>query len=156
MECSINNQQDDFPVSSELKDLLAEVLAVAARLEGVAPDAEVSLTLVDDATIQEYNRIYRGIDAPTDVLAFALEETVPEEPAYVDPSGNKLLGDILVSVATAKRQAGLYGHSLERELAFLSVHGFLHLLGYDHSSAEEAARMEERQEAILSQVGLKR
>ena len=156
MECSINNQQDDFPVSSELKDLLAEVLAVAARLEGVAPDAEVSLTLVDDATIQEYNRNYRGIDAPTDVLAFALEETVPEEPAYVDPSGNKLLGDILVSVATAKRQAGLYGRSLERELAFLSVHGFLHLLGYDHSSAEEAARMEERQEAILSQVGLKR
>lgn len=116
----------------------------------------MSLTLVDEATIQEFNRNYRGIDAPTDVLAFALEGTSPEEPVYVDPSGNKLLGDIIVSVPTAISQAGAYEHSPERELAFLAVHGFLHLLGYDHASKSAAGKMEERQKAILSRLGLKR
>jgi len=156
MECSINNQQDDFPVAGGLISLLTGVLQAAAEVEGIDPAAEVGLTLVNDAAIQEFNRNYRGINAPTDVLAFALEETSPDEPAYVDPSGNRLLGDIIVSVPTAIRQAGVYGHSPDRELAFLAVHGFLHLLGYDHASEVEAAKMEERQEAILTRMGLNR
>lgn len=96
------------------------------------------------------------MDAPTDVLSFALEEKSPDEPAYADPGGDKLLGDIIISVPTAVRQAGEYGHSLARELAFLAVHGFLHLLGYDHDTAAGAADMEARQEAILAGVGLRR
>ncbi|AKX93350.1 rRNA maturation RNase YbeY [Neomoorella thermoacetica] len=156
MECSINNQQADYPVGEELLSTLNRVLQAAAAAEGVAGEAEVSLTLVDDAAIKELNRTYRGVDAPTDVLSFALEEKGPDEPAYADPGGDKLLGDIIISVPTAVRQAGEYGHSLARELAFLAVHGFLHLLGYDHDTAAGAADMEARQEAILAGVGLRR
>ncbi|WP_406677973.1 rRNA maturation RNase YbeY [Moorella sp. ACPs] len=156
MECSINNQQDDYPLGEELISLLEKVLQEAAAVEGVDPGAEVGLTLVDDAAIQDLNRTYRGVDAPTDVLSFALEETSPGEPAYFDPRVDRLLGDIVVSVPTAVRQAQNYGHSLARELAFLTVHGFLHLLGYDHGTEDAAARMEARQEDILTRVGLKR
>ncbi|CEP68226.1 Endoribonuclease YbeY [Moorella glycerini] len=156
MECSINNQQDDYPLGEELISLLEKVLQEAAAVEGVDPGTEVGLTLVDDAAIQDLNRTYRGIDAPTDVLSFALEETSPGEPAFVDPGVDRLLGDIVVAVPTAARQAQNYGHSLARELAFLTVHGFLHLLGYDHGTEEEAARMEARQEAILARMGLER
>lgn len=156
MECSINNQQADYPVDAELLSTLNRVLEAAATTEGVAGEAEVSLTLVDDAAIRELNRTYRGVDAPTDVLSFALEETAPEEPGYTDPGEDRLLGDIIISVPTAVRQAGEYGHSLARELAFLAVHGFLHLLGYDHATAAGAADMEARQEAILAGVGLGR
>ncbi|GEA16481.1 endoribonuclease YbeY [Moorella sp. E308F] len=156
MECSINNQQDDYPLGEELISLLEKVLQEAAAVEGVDPGAEVGLTLVDDAAIRDLNRTYRGIDAPTDVLSFALEETSPGEPAHFDPRVDRLLGDIVVSVPTAARQAQNYGHSLARELAFLTVHGFLHLLGYDHGTEDAAARMEARQEDILARVGLKR
>ncbi|MGI9860793.1 rRNA maturation RNase YbeY [Moorella naiadis] len=156
MECSINNQQDDYPLDEELLAALRRVLAAAAAAAGVTGNTEVALTLVDDAAIQELNRNYRGVDAPTDVLSFALEEAGAAEPVYYDPGVDRLLGDIVISVPTAVRQAGEYGHSLARELAFLAVHGFLHLLGYDHGTADAAAAMEERQEAILAEAGLSR
>ncbi|MBC7324918.1 MAG: rRNA maturation RNase YbeY [Moorella sp. (in: Bacteria)] len=156
MECSINNRQDDYPLGEELLSLLERVLAAAAAMEGVGPAAEVGLTLVDDAAIRELNRTYRGLDTPTDVLSFALEEAGPGEPPHAGPEADRLLGDIVVSVPTAARQASLYGHSLARELAFLAVHGFLHLLGYDHDTAAGAARMEARQEEVLARLGLER
>ncbi|MDN5345240.1 MAG: putative rRNA maturation factor [Clostridia bacterium] len=156
MECSVNNQQDDYPVGEELISLLTRALQEAARAEGIDVRAEVGLTLVDDAAMQDLNREYRGVDAPTDVLSFALEEAGPGEPAYTDPGADRLLGDIVIAVPTASRQAEQYGHSLAREMAFLAVHGFLHLLGYDHRTAEEAARMEARQEAVLAGMGLGR
>ncbi|MGI6285249.1 rRNA maturation RNase YbeY [Neomoorella humiferrea] len=156
MECSINNLQDDYPLKEEVISLLERVLQEAAAVLGVDGQAEVSLTLVDDAAIQDLNRTYRGIDAPTDVLSFALEENVPDEPVSFTPEVERLLGDIVISVPAAVRQAREYGHSLERELAFLAVHGFLHLLGYDHEGEEAAARMEARQEEILARMGLKR
>lgn len=156
MECSINNLQDDYPLKEEVISLLERVLQEAAAVLGVDGQAEVSLTLVDDAAIQDLNRTYRGIDAPTDVLSFALEENVPEEPVSFTLEVERLLGDIVISVPAAVRQSREYGHSLERELAFLAVHGFLHLLGYDHEGEEAAARMEGLQEEILTRVGLKR
>ncbi|WP_258360264.1 rRNA maturation RNase YbeY [Moorella sulfitireducens (nom. illeg.)] len=156
MECFINNQQDSYPLGEEMISLLEKVLQVAAAVEGLDQETEVGLTLVDDAAIRELNRAYRGIDAPTDVLSFALNETGPGEPVCLDPRGDRLLGDIIVSVPTATRQAQDYGHSPARELAFLTVHGFLHLLGYDHDTEEAAARMEARQEEILARVGLGR
>ncbi|MDK2820895.1 MAG: putative rRNA maturation factor [Clostridia bacterium] len=156
MECSINNQQDDFSVGDDLIAVLEEVLRIAGNYENVEERTEVSLTLVDDNFIRELNRVYRNIDKPTDVLSFALEETGPEEIIIQEDIGERLLGDIFISVPTAINQAKEYGHSPKRELAFLAVHGFLHLLGYDHETEAEAREMETIQEKVLSEVGLKR
>lgn len=139
---------------------LEAVAAAALAAEGMPPYAEVSVTLVDDDEIQTLNRDYRGKDAPTDVLSFPIWE--PEEIADLRlhperyPERPLLLGDVVISVPTAIRQAEEYGHGVDRELAYLCVHGVLHLLGYDHE--EEAARqaMRQREEAILAEAGLVR
>ncbi|WP_044642382.1 rRNA maturation RNase YbeY [Risungbinella massiliensis] len=119
------------------------------------PPVEVVLTIVDNDKIQEINREHRNLDRPTDVLSFPLYEAdedfvLEEEEEFVS------LGDIVLSMPQAKKQALDYGHSLEREVAFLAVHGFLHLLGYDHETQEEEKEMFARQEAILQQIGLTR
>ena len=106
-------------------------------------DCEVSILLTDDAEIQVLNRHYRQIDAPTDVLAFAMREGIDSD---LNPH---LLGDVVISLQTAQRQSLAQGHAFEVELALLTVHGILHLLGYDHQMPEEAAIMFEKQEAIL-------
>lgn len=106
--------------------------------------SEVSLWLTDDAEIQRLNDQYRGVDAPTDVLAFAMREG---EDGALHPS---LLGDVVISVETAQRQA--VEGDLRRELALLTVHGILHLLGYDHQAVEDAAQMEDKQAQILQEL----
>ena len=106
-------------------------------------DCEVSILLTDDAEIQVLNHQYRHIDKPTDVLAFAMREGVGGD---LNP---QLLGDLVISVPTAQRQSIAHGHSLDIELAILSVHGTLHLLGYDHQTPEEAEIMFEEQETLL-------
>lgn len=116
--------------------------------------AEVSLMLTDDESIHEMNREYRGIDRPTDVLSFALEEGEEEE-IFGGPEEN-LLGDIIISVETAVRQAEEYGHSVEREMSFLALHGMLHLLGYDHMEEEERQEMRAQEKAILAALGINR
>lgn len=154
MECFINNQLDS-ELDPGLERMIRELLAEAARLEGVPEEAEVSLTLVDDEEIRRLNRNFRGIDAPTDVLSFALQEKVPGEPEIRGEEGELLLGDIFISLDTARRQAKACGHSLEREIGVLVVHGFLHLLGYDHDTPEAEEIMFRRQEELLSKVGLR-
>jgi probable rRNA maturation factor len=148
-------EQFDFAID----EVLTQAIQAAARYEEVAA-GEVVLSLVDDATIQELNRNYRSKDTPTDVLSFAMEETLDEEPEifFDEEDGEPLpmLGDIIISVPTAKRQAEEYGHSLKREMAFLAVHGFLHLIGYDHMTEEDEKEMFSRQDAILDQIGLTR
>lgn len=135
----------------------SELLQLAAEMEEVNPNAEVSITFVDNARIQEINRDYRGIDKPTDVISFALEEEGEGEIVVVgDDDLPTVLGDIIVSIPKAEEQAKDYGHSFERELGFLLVHGFLHLLGYDHLNEEDEKKMFSRQEEILQQFGLKR
>jgi probable rRNA maturation factor len=143
-------------------ELLTKALEHAARHEGIT-SGEVVISLVDDETIHELNRTYRGKDAPTDVLSFAMLETGEEEPPVrfdeedaAEMEGGDMLGDIIISVPTAKRQAEEYGHSLERELAFLAVHGFLHLIGYDHETEEEEKEMFSRQDAIMEAAGITR
>lgn len=133
---------------------LEELLEKAARavLESEkTPSAEVSLHLTDDAGIRALNRTYRHIDAPTDVLSFGLG---PEDGDA--PGGVVLLGDVIVSLERAREQAHEYGHSFEREVAFLVVHGVLHLLGYDHETDAERAEMRAREEAVLAELGLRR
>ena len=108
------------------------------------PEAELSILLSDDATIHALNREYRGIDRPTDVLAFAMGEG---EGAAVQPH---VLGDVVISVPTARRQAEAHGRSVSAELTFLLAHGLLHLVGYDHRTRDEERRMSARTDALLA------
>lgn len=154
MQIEISNQQEKMTVTQAIEDRIIEVLEETARVHEVDDLAEVSLMFTDDETIHEMNREYRGIDRPTDVLSFALEEGEEEE-IYGGPEEN-LLGDIIISVETAARQAEEYGHSVEREMAFLALHGMLHLLGYDHMEEEERQQMRAQEEAILASLGITR
>ncbi len=125
-------------------DTLAAAVDGALQLEG-RPGALVSVHLADDALLRELNRIYRGLDRPTDVLSFLLGE---EEGAA--------LGDVVLSRPRASAQAGAYGHSELRELCYLAVHGTLHLLGYDDADAEGEAAMAAKAEEVLGRLGVVR
>lgn len=158
-----NNEQEVMEVKEELISLLEKLLQEAGKAEGIE-DGEVALTFVTDEAIHELNREYRGIDRPTDVLSFAMNESLDEEMDIVFEleEGEELedlgdeLGDIIISVERARSQSEEYGHSLEREIGFLFVHGFLHLLGYDHQDTASEKVMMDKQEAVLAQVGLVR
>ena len=123
--------------------------AAAATLEQQSAPAEDDLTIVltDDEQLQDLNREFRDIDAPTDVLSFPSSESDPE-------TGRRYLGDILISVQRAEEQAAVGGHPLEAEIQLLVVHGVLHLLGHDHAEAEEKARMWAAQAEVLARLGL--
>ncbi|MCY7801484.1 MULTISPECIES: rRNA maturation RNase YbeY [Bacillus] len=141
------------------EDRLAEIeklLQFAAAEEGVADGAEVSVTIVNNEEIQKINKEYRGKDYPTDVISFALEEDGEGEIEIIGADMPPVLGDIIISVDKAQEQAEEYGHSLMRELGFLTVHGFLHLLGYDHMTEEEEKEMFTKQKEILNRYGLSR
>jgi probable rRNA maturation factor len=157
-----SNEQDAVKLEDGWIARLEQLLRLAGEAEGIE-EGEVALTFVDDARIRELNRDYRGIDRPTDVLSFALRDDGGEpdivfdelEDGAADPVSG-MLGDIVISLERAKAQSEEYGHSLEREIGFLFVHGFLHLLGYDHRTAEEEAVMFAKQEEILRLAGLSR
>jgi probable rRNA maturation factor len=137
-----------------MNQTVKSVLDKAASVLEIEEHVEVSVVFADDDYIQELNCQYRGKDTPTDVLSFALEEG--EEPDIYEGPPETLLGDIVISLETAIRQAESFGHSLERELAYLTVHGMLHLMGYDHETDEEKAAMRQQEEAILNQLGISR
>jgi probable rRNA maturation factor len=143
-------------VTEEQIGMIEKLLNYAAEVENVQDEAEVSVTFVDNEKIREINRDYRGKDKPTDVISFALEEMGDGEIEIVGAETPPVLGDIIISVPKAREQAEEYGHSFMRELGFLVVHGFLHLLGYDHETEEEEKEMFSKQEQILEQFGLKR
>ncbi|MCP8967166.1 rRNA maturation RNase YbeY [Ectobacillus ponti] len=143
-------------VTEEQKDTIQSLLQTAAEIEGVEEGAEMSITFVDNDRIQELNREYRDKDKPTDVISFAMEDEVEGELQIVGEELPRVLGDIIISIPKTKEQAEEYGHSFMRELGFLSVHGFLHLLGYDHMTEEEEKDMFGRQEEILNAFGLQR
>ena len=163
LQLAWNNEQEEIAISEELVSTLELLLQKAGDVEGVS-DGEVALTFVDDKQIHELNMEYRGIDRPTDVLSFAMNEFTDEELDIVYELEEdeelqdmpEMLGDIIISVNRAQIQSEEYGHSLEREIGFLFVHGFLHLLGYDHQDKESEAEMMGKQEAVLAEVGLTR
>ena len=135
--------------------LLRETISAALAAEGVAVPCEVDVLLTDDEGIHQINLEQRGVDAPTDVLSFPLG--VDGKYDVDENNGCKMLGDIVISMERAQEQANLYGHPLQREVAFLTVHSMLHLLGYDHENGGlEAMRMREKEEAVLLQLGLPR
>lgn len=144
---------DCTPEELQAIEWIEKALVRAIHAEEM-PLVEVSVIVVDNDKIHEMNKQYREMDRHTDVLSFPLWENASEwEESVMDVIP---LGDIVISLPKAKEQAAEYGHSLERELAFLATHGFLHLIGYLHDCEEEEQRMFQRQEQILSEIGLKR
>lgn len=147
-----NNSQEG-PVSYALKMLIRRSVIAALDYEGYSNDCEVSVTLTDNEGIHALNKQYRNIDAPTDVLSFPLVEYESTEEPPVDDA--TMLGDIVISLERAEEQAEEFGHSFEREVAFLTVHSMLHLLGYDHVNSEaEDEEMRSRQRDIMKTLGL--
>ena len=141
---------------AEIEALLLDVCARTLKLEGV-PRAEVSVVVTGDARVHELNRAYRGVDLPTDVLSFPLFEAGEVRNAFtLEGDAPIALGDIVISVDTAAAQGDEYGHGIRRELAFLAVHGLLHLLGYDHETDAQRAEMRAREERVLASLGLVR
>lgn len=136
--------------------LVEKLMQHAANHLQIEDDSEVSVTFVTNEAIQEINCEYRDKDQPTDVISFALEEMGEGEIVIVGEGLPRVLGDIIISTERAEEQAEEYGHSFERELGFLAVHGFLHLLGYDHMTEEDEKEMFAKQDEILSSYGLGR
>jgi len=157
----ISNLQDKHQVSEEVEALIERVATQTQKQEEIDEEVEVSIALVDDAYIKELNREYRGKDCATDVLSFAFRDS-EEEINYGDLEDElefaeaEVLGDIVISLETAQRQAAEFSHSFEREVAFLTVHGLLHLIGYDHMTEDEEKIMLAKQEAVLKALEINR
>lgn len=147
---------DIYDETNRLDDVLLQtlenVLETACSSESVPEEAELSVTFTGDAQIRKLNREFRNKDTATDVLSFPMEE----EAAFFPEEMPLMLGDIIISVDTAVRQAEEYGHSLEREICFLAVHGFLHLNGYVHDTEQAEQQMIEKQKDILHQHGIQK
>lgn len=153
MEIILSNLPENLDIDTAWSDTVKEAVLKVGELYAL-DNAEVSITLTDNSSIHEINRKYRNVDRPTDVISFALNEG--DEPEIEGEIPVNMLGDIIISVEKAIEQAKDYGHSTRRELAFLTVHGMLHLLGYDH--IEEADRIEMRQEEdfVMKKLGISR
>ena len=147
-----NETQERVP--RKVRTLIKRAVVSSLEHEGFCNSAEVSVTFVDNEGIRALNSQYRGIDAATDVLSFPLTDFEGGEQPPIDEQSVSL-GDIVISLERAREQATEFGHSYEREIAFLCVHSMLHLLGYDHvNSEQEDADMRARQRDILEKMGL--
>ncbi len=159
-------KETDFSFGFDVKMILDAVMEQVLEEEKCPYEAQVNLLITDDPGIQEFNRNYRQINSPTDVLSFPMisferagdfSAVEADEADFFDPeSGELVLGDIILSAQRAEEQAVKYGHSLKRECAFLIAHSMLHLCGYDHMTEEEAKIMEQKQEKALLTLGISR
>lgn len=156
MNLSIDFLDETNEMGEKAIDQIEDLLNLAQKKLQITDPCELSVTFVDNNRIQEINREYRGKDMPTDVISFALEELGEGEIQISGANMPRVLGDIIISTDKAREQATDYGHSVERELGFLAVHGFLHLLGYDHETEAEEKEMFDLQRSILDEYGLRR
>ncbi|MFJ7975011.1 rRNA maturation RNase YbeY [Peribacillus sp. NPDC096379] len=156
MTIDIDFLDETNEVSKAAVELVGKVIQFAASKEGIEVGSELSVTFVSNERIREINLEYRNKDYATDVISFALEEMGEDEVAIVGDHLPRVLGDIIISIEKTKEQALEYGHSFDRELGFLALHGFLHLLGYDHMNEADEKEMFSRQTDILEAYGLKR
>lgn len=152
MPVVMNNEQDLIQIPENWQEKIDKVVELCLIQEEVDRRAEVDLLFVDNAAIREMNRTYRDKDSATDVLSFPMYEA--DEP--IDDEEEILFGDIVISLERAKEQCAEYGHSLEREVMYLLVHGLLHLAGYDHMEEEEKKEMRQREELLLEKIGVSR
>ncbi len=152
MEVLINNELENVDISGYEK-LITNGFKIGSTIENLQGLLEVSVSFVDNASIQLLNREYRGIDSPTDVLSFPQDD----DGELGDLEGiPRILGDIVISLERAKEQAEDFGHSVQREVLYLAIHGFFHLLGYDHESPEDQSKMREMEERVLGELDLRR
>lgn len=151
----ISNRQNDVKIPTGIRLLVRRCCNAALREENFAEDAEISVSFVNNEEIRELNAKHRNKDAVTDVLSFPLGENGHYD--RNEATGALLLGDIVISMPKAMEQAETFGHSLQREVGFLTVHSMLHLLGYDHEEGGlPAVRMREKEETILTMLGIPR
>ncbi len=151
----------DVELPEGMEDHVKRVILTALAAQGMNLPCEINVLLTDDAGIQALNKRMRGIDQATDVLSFPMfdipEGYLPSALCSDPDTGLIALGDMCISLERARAQAAEFGHSLEREVSYLTVHSVLHLLGYDHTDeGVRKARMREREEAILAELGLTR
>ena len=149
MILEISNRQELFLPDQEMKEMFEEIIEKTLTSENREENFEVSLSLVTPEEIKELNKQYRGKDRATDVLSFPVEE-------LFQPGEEKILGDIVISTEAVMEQAREYSHSVEREIAYLFLHGLLHLLGYDHLESEDKEKMRKVEKEILSQLEITR
>lgn len=155
VKVNIVNKQKKEKIPTGIRMLIRRACVAVLKMEQFHENAEVEVSFVDDEEIHKLNRDFRNIDRSTDVLSFPLGENgvYDKNPA----TGACMLGDIVISVEHAKEQAERYGHTFQREMAFLTVHSMLHLLGYDHvNGGIEAETMREKEEEVLQQLNLTR
>ena len=157
----IENEQELVQINDKINKLIEDTIELCMKSEKLDKDYEVSVIIVDDHEIRSINKEHRNIDRTTDVLSFPMVEfhngeLISDEGDYDMDLDELILGDIIISAETAKRQSAEYGHSFEREIAFLTAHSCFHLLGYDHMEEEEEKVMMSKQESILEKMGLTR
>ncbi len=162
----IDNRQDMIPVDCKMEELMKKAVSQVLSYEQFSQKAEIDIMMTDNEGIRQLNREYRSIDRATDVLSFPMldfdegyqyDGNVEIGVEDINPeSGEVILGDIVISLEKAKEQAEEYGHSLDREVAFLVVHSMLHLLGYDHEQESDRVIMRGKEEDILREMGLAR
>jgi len=146
MEIYIDNRKNDFVVSIELKKLLYDVIKESLNVEGLDDNYEISISFVENKEIKELNKNYRGIDKETDVLSFPMEDEFD--------SITPMLGDMIISIDKAIEQAIEYGHSTDREIAYLTAHSMFHLLGYDHMETEDKTEMRNMEKQVMKNLKL--
>lgn len=144
MEILIKNQQKIIKINrKKIREIIRKILQQLKIDEQV----EVSILFTTDKFIKSLNKKYRGIDEPTDVLSFSLQEGIVKSPEVL---GNRLLGDVIISTETAQRQADTLNHSVEKEVILLLIHGLLHLIGYDHIEEEDSKVMRQKEMELLN------
>lgn len=148
----ITNNQKAVKIPTGIRMLVRRCCNAVLQLEKFEGPAEISVTFTDNAQIKELNKQYRNKDIETDVLSFPMGENGVYDTDM--QTGAKILGDVVISMEKARDQAELYGHSLQREIGYLTAHSVLHLLGYDHIDNMERVRMREKEELIMEQLGL--
>jgi len=141
MEVLFDNRQDKFKIQKSTEDLLEKVIETSLKLENMSLDYEISVSFVTNDEIRELNSQFRNIDKETDVLSFPFEDEFE--------TGIRILGDIVLSVEKAMDQAEDFGHTVERELAYLTAHSTLHLMGYDHMNDDDKSIMRQKEKAIM-------
>ena len=160
MKIEMRTVLPELPLSAEMMQKIADVLFYAAKQEGVPGVYTVTIGFTDDERIQKFNRSFRDMDRSTDVLSFPMtagrEEWSAHNGKLLPGMDRPSLGDILISLEHCEAQAKEYGHGFDREICFLALHGFLHLLGYDHIEEDDRVEMEAAAETYLSAMGVVR
>lgn len=141
MEVLFDNRQDKIKIQKSTEDLLEKVIETSLKMENMSLDYEISVSFVTNDEIRELNSQFRNIDKETDVLSFPFEDEFE--------TGIRILGDIVLSVEKAMDQAEDFGHTVERELAYLTAHSTLHLMGYDHMNDDDKSIMRQKEKAIM-------